>query len=329
MSRSEPASPPTEGRRDSGSLRNSRGCRNSRDSHDPCRSRDLRNSRGPHSPHQGNTSPPDSPSHRPRRRFGQNFLHDAGVINRIIEAIDPQSQQHLLEIGPGHGALTTALADSGARLDCVEVDRDLAAALETRFASNPKVRVMQQDILKFDPATSGAAPRSLRIIGNLPYNIATPVLFHLLRSRHLIQDMVFMLQLEVVQRMTAAAGSRQYGRLGLMLQYHCEVERLFNVPAAAFSPRPKVMSSVVRLTPHQHPPNPAKDVEALATVIRTAFGQRRKTLKNSLKAILPAPTLDAIAIDLNQRPERLTLADYVLISDALTASQTTEPPQTV
>lgn len=257
---------------------------------------------------------------RPRRRFSQNFLHDTGVIRRIIEAIGPQPGQHLLEIGPGRGALTGPLVESGASLCCVEVDRDLAASLQDRFANEPKVQVVQGDILKFDlgEAHEPRAPeQSLRVVGNLPYHIATPVLFHLLQSADLIRDMLFMLQLEVVQRMTATVGSREYGRLGLMLQYHCEVEHLFNVPAAAFSPRPKVMSSIVRLRPHRPLPCVAQNPEVLAAVIRAAFSQRRKTLRNSLKDLVPSPIMGTVPIDLNRRAQELTLEEYVQISDVV------------
>jgi len=255
--------------------------------------------------------------HQPRKRFGQNFLHDQDVIARIIDSINPQADQHLLEIGPGQAALTDTLAASGARLDCVELDRDLARYLEQRFSANDRVRIYQQDVLKFDLASLEPAPRSLRIIGNLPYNISTPVMFHLLKQHQLIDDMVFMLQLEVVQRMEAVNGDKNYGRLGLMLQYFCKVEHLFNVPSAAFSPRPKVSSAIVRLTPHREFPVATRDHEMLETVVRTAFNQRRKTLKNSLKAIMSAETMANLPIDTSLRPENLTLKDYVVISDAI------------
>lgn len=255
--------------------------------------------------------------HQARKRFGQNFLHDQDVIARIIDSINPQPDQHLLEIGPGQAALTDTLAASGARLDCVELDRDLSRYLEQRFSNNDGVRIHQQDILKFDLTSLDAKPRSLRVIGNLPYNISTPVMFHLLKQHELIHDMVFMLQLEVVQRMAAVSGDKNFGRLGLMLQYFCAVEHLFNVPSAAFSPRPKVSSAIVRLTPHREMPVQTRDPELLETVVRTAFNQRRKTLKNSLKAIMSAETMANLPIDTSLRPENLTLKDYVLISEAI------------
>lgn len=263
------------------------------------------------SPRLGNGMP-----HQARKRFGQNFLHDQNVIERIVRSIHPLPTDHIVEIGPGQGALTRPLAASGARLDCVELDRDLAAYLETDVGQADNVTIYQQDILRFDLAQLGST-RPMRIVGNLPYNISTPVLFYLLRQHHLIQDMIFMLQLEVVNRMAAQAGDKNYGRLGLMLQYYCEVIPLFNVPSAAFTPRPKVSSAIVQLIPHRDFPVQAKDTESLQIVIRTAFNQRRKTLKNSLKAIISEEVLNSLPLDVGLRPENLTLADYVMISDAL------------
>lgn len=259
--------------------------------------------------------------HQARKRFGQNFLIDQAVIQRIHDTLDIGEGDHVLEIGPGQGALTDALAARAGRLDCVELDRDLARYLENRFAGKESVRIYQQDILKFDLAELESEPASLRVVGNLPYNISTPVLFHLLRWPRLIQDMTFMLQLEVVQRMTAGTGDKNYGRLGLMLQYFCRVEHLFNVPSAAFAPRPRVSSAIVRLTPHARKPVSAQDPKLLEEVIRTAFNQRRKTLKNSLKAIISTAELEDLPLDSSLRPENLSLRDYVVISDAISAQQ--------
>jgi 16S rRNA (adenine1518-N6/adenine1519-N6)-dimethyltransferase len=255
--------------------------------------------------------------HRARKRFGQNFLHDQGIIQRIIDSINPQAGDHVLEIGPGQGALTGSLADSKAKLDCVELDRDLAGYLEKLYHGNERVTIRQQDILKFELDQLGAAPHSLRVIGNLPYNISTPVLFHLMKSHLLIKDMTFMLQLEVVQRLAAGVGEKNYGRLSLMTQYFCRVEHLFDVPPTAFSPQPKVNSAIVRLTPHKILPLQVRSVENLQLVIRTAFNQRRKTLRNSLKTIIPADALTSLDIDISLRPENLSLSDYVKISDSL------------
>ena len=255
--------------------------------------------------------------HRARKRFGQNFLHDRGIIERIIQSIRPQVGDHLLEIGPGQGALTEYLITADAKLDCVELDRDLAKFLDKLYGSKPGFTLYQEDILKFDLGKLEADEHSLRVIGNLPYNISTPVLFYLLKSCALIRDMTFMLQLEVVQRLAAKVGEKNYGRLGLMLQYFCTVEHLFNVPASAFSPQPKVSSAVVRLTPHVKLPLQARSLENLQIVIRTAFSARRKTLKNSLKSIISEQALKALPLDISLRPENLSLADYILISDVL------------
>lgn len=262
--------------------------------------------------------------HQARKRFGQNFLHDQAVIGRIIDCINPQADQHLLEIGPGQAALTRPLASSGAKLDCVELDRDLAAFLEKEFRDNSNVTIHQQDILKFDLHAllpPDQPPHRIRIIGNLPYNISTPVMFHLLKNHELIADMVFMLQLEVVNRLAAKPGDKNYGRLGLMAQYYCQIDHLFNVPSAAFTPKPKVSSAIVRLTPHREFPVTAKSVACLQTVIRTAFNQRRKTLKNSLRNLISVDKLIDLPIDLGQRPETLSLAEFVMISDRLTDQQ--------
>ncbi len=256
-------------------------------------------------------------SHRSRKRFGQNFLHDQQIIDHIIQVIAPQKEDHLLEIGPGQGALTEQLATSGARLDCIELDRDLADHLTQQYSEHSNVRIHQQDILKFDPRTLLAADKPIRIIGNLPYNISTPVLFHLLKYYKEIKDMNFMLQLEVVQRISAEIGGKNYGRLSLMLQYFCATEKLFDVPPHAFTPPPKVTSAIVRLTPYHQLPVPAKNVGCLQLVVRTAFNQRRKTLKNSMKTLISEQTLRELDIDMQLRPENLSLADYVKISDAL------------
>lgn len=260
----------------------------------------------------------DGALHQARKRFGQNFLHDNNIIQKIVDSIAPTSEDHLVEIGPGQGALTKPLARSGAKLDCIELDRDLAGFLESQFADKSSVKIFQHDVLKFKLNNLATREKSLRIIGNLPYNISTPVIFHLLKSHHLISDMVFMLQLEVVQRLSASIGDKSYGRLGLMVQYFCEVEHLFNVPSAAFSPKPNVASAIVRLKPHNDFPLVAKDPECLQTVIRTAFNKRRKTLKNSLRDIISKTQLQSLPIDISLRPEKVSLSDYILLSDTIT-----------
>lgn len=257
-----------------------------------------------------------APAHRARKRFGQNFLHDPNVIARIVRAVTPRPGQTLVEIGPGQGAITAPLLEAASQLTVIEIDRDLAAALRARFAGNAGFQLIEKDVLKVNFAALGnGQPGSLRIVGNLPYNISTPLLFHLLDYHELIADMVFMLQLEVVDRMAAMPGSSDYGRLSVMMQYHCMVEKLFTVPPGAFTPQPKVESAIVKLTPWRPLPHPARDPGTLARVVRTAFSQRRKTLRNTLKTLLPADQLDILGLDLNLRPENVGLKDYVRISD--------------
>ncbi|MFK7865788.1 MAG: 16S rRNA (adenine(1518)-N(6)/adenine(1519)-N(6))-dimethyltransferase RsmA [Pseudohongiellaceae bacterium] len=258
--------------------------------------------------------------HQARKRFGQNFLHDQAIIEKIIRSINPTPQDHLVEIGPGQGAITYPLSETGAKLDCIELDRDLAKFLKTNFKLSEQVIIHQQDILKFHLAQLSSEPHALRVIGNLPYNISTPVLFHLLKSHELIRDMTFMLQLEVVQRMSAGVGDKNYGRLGIMLQYYCQVEHLFNVPATAFKPQPKVSSAIVRLTPHKEKPITVRDVKMLELVVRSAFNMRRKTLKNSLRGIMKDTGVSELPVDLSLRPENLSLLDYVQISDAFSSA---------
>jgi len=266
--------------------------------------------------------------HQARKRFGQNFLHDQNIIARIIRAIAPQPSDHLVEIGPGQGALTRHLLKDCGRLDAVELDRDLAAYLQDTLGTDPRFALHQGDVLKFDfssllPARDESARHSLRIVGNLPYNISTPCMFHLLQFQQWIADMTFMLQLEVVQRLAAVPGDEHYGRLGLMMQYYCTVEHLFDVPGTAFIPQPKVCSAIVRLVPHRQPPVQVEDVQCLQEVVRVAFTQRRKTLKNSLRTLISEAQLQTLPIDTGLRPENLSLADYAMISDCISRSRTT------
>ncbi len=262
--------------------------------------------------------------HRARKRFGQNFLHDSGVIDRIIRAISPKAGERLLEIGPGQGALTDSLVNSTAQLDVIEIDRDLVQMLTERFALNTNFTLHEGDALKFDFARLNAEPSSLRVVGNLPYNISTPLIFHLLNNAHLVRDMHFMLQKEVVERMAAKPGGGDWGRLSIMVQYHCRVEHLFNVGPGSFSPPPKVDSAIVRLTPYAQLPHPAKDARTLDRVVREAFNQRRKTLRNTLKNILSAEAIEASGVDGSLRPEQLDIAAFVRLADQLSTQQATE-----
>lgn len=259
--------------------------------------------------------------HRARKRFGQNFLHDAGIIHRILRAIHARPGQRLLEIGPGQGALTEGLLGSGAQLDVIELDQDLIPLLKLRFGLNPQFHLHQGDAMKFDFATLVSPGEQLRVVGNLPYNISTPLIFHLLEHASIIEDMHFMLQKEVVERLAATPGGGDWGRLSIMVQYFCRVEHLFNVGPGAFNPPPKVDSAIVRLVPHAELPHPARDHRLLERVVREAFNQRRKTLRNTLKQLLPAEQIEAVGVDGSLRPEQLDLAAFVRLADQLALQQ--------
>lgn len=254
--------------------------------------------------------------HQARKRFGQNFLHDPGVIEQIIRAINPKPDDAIVEIGPGLGALTEEILAVNPKLQVVELDRDLIPVLRTKFFNYPEFRIHEADALKFD-FSELMVDRPLRIIGNLPYNISTPLIFHLLSQAGVVQDMHFMLQKEVVQRMAAVPGDNNYGRLGIMTQYFCRVQPLFEVGPGAFRPAPKVDSAIVRLVPHQTLPHPAKDLATLQAVVRTAFNARRKTLRKALGGMVSAEQLQSLGINDGLRPENLALADYVAIADLL------------
>lgn len=255
--------------------------------------------------------------HRARKRFGQNFLKDAGIIDRILRSIHPQTTQHLLEIGPGQGALTEGLLASGARLDVIELDQDLIPLLKLKFGLNPLFHLHQGDALKFDFSALACSGEKLRVVGNLPYNISTPLIFHLLSQHAVIEDMHFMLQKEVVERMAAQPGGGDWGRLTIMVQYFCQVEHLFDVPPECFTPAPKVDSAIVRLIPYETLPYPAKDHKLLELIVREAFNQRRKTLRNTLKRLLPIEAIEQAGVDGSLRPEQLSLADFVKLADQL------------
>ncbi len=257
--------------------------------------------------------------HQARKRFGQNFLHDPGVIERIVRAIHPKPDDQMVEIGPGLGALTEELLSVNPRLQVVELDRDLIPVLRTKFFNYPEFRIYEADALKFD-FSQLAEKGPLRIVGNLPYNISTPLIFHLLEQSGVVRDMHFMLQKEVVQRLAAGPGDNHYGRLGIMAQYFCRVQPLFEVGPGAFRPAPKVDSAIVRLVPHEQLPHPAKDLSMLQRVVRTAFNARRKTLRKSLGTLITADQLQGLGINDSLRPENLSLAEFVAIADFLTES---------
>ncbi len=252
-------------------------------------------------------------SHRARKRFGQNFLTDTSILEKIVKAISPKSSDNIIEIGPGQGALTELLLVSGADLHAIEIDRDLAAFLHDKYSKISHFHLHENDVLKVDFNSLLSADQPARIIGNLPYNISTPLIFHLLKYLPGINDMLFMLQLEVVERMAALPGSKNYGRLSIMVQYYCQVEKLFNVPASAFSPPPKVESAIVKLTPLKQSTHQLDSPEHLTNLLRQAFGQRRKTIRNNLSGLISAEELEVLGINPSLRPENLSLDDYVKI----------------
>jgi 16S rRNA (adenine1518-N6/adenine1519-N6)-dimethyltransferase len=254
------------------------------------------------------------PTHRARKRFGQHFLTDPGVIDAIVRAIGPQPDDVIVEIGPGHGAITSALAASAGHLHCVELDRDLARRLRERYDGETNVSIHEADALEFDYCGLGDG---LRVVGNLPYNISTPLLFRLLESRDCITDMHFMLQKEVVDRMAATPGGKAYGRLGIMLGCYHEVEALFDVAPACFDPPPAVVSAVVRLRPLPADTYRVEDEDLLRRTVAIAFSQRRKTLRNALKSVATETELRELGIDPGARPETLPVADYVALANHL------------
>lgn len=252
--------------------------------------------------------------HTARKRFGQNFLHDPYVINNIVAALNPLADDRLVEIGPGLGAITEPVCELVNELVVVELDRDLAARLRSHPFIASKLRIVEADALKFD-FSSLVADKPLRIFGNLPYNISTPLMFHLFSFSNLIQDMHFMLQKEVVNRLCASPGNKNYGRLSVMAQYHCKLMPVLDVPPGAFKPAPKVDSAVVRLIPHQKKPIQVKDEHKLQQYCAMAFNQRRKTIRNSLKPLLTEEALIQLDINPELRAENLSLADFARIAD--------------
>lgn len=256
--------------------------------------------------------------HTARKRFGQNFLRDDQIIQSIVAAINPQANDFLIEIGPGLGALTEPVAEQIEHLTVIELDRDLAERLRHHPFLHQKLTVIEQDVMRFDfQQLARQADKPLRIFGNLPYNISTPLMFHLFQYHDVIQDMHFMLQKEVVNRLCAGPNSKAYGRLTIMAQYFCQVIPVLEVPPSAFKPAPKVDSAVVRLVPHKVLPYPVKDLYWLNRVCTQAFNQRRKTLRNSLMDLFTAEQLVELEIKLTDRAENLTIADYARLANWL------------
>lgn len=256
-------------------------------------------------------------SHKPRKRFGQNFLHDKMVIQRIVNSINPRQDDSIVEIGPGEGALTELILERIGAMDVVEIDRDLIPLLKIRFVMYDGLNIHQADALKFQFCQLQENEKKIRIIGNLPYNISTPLLFHLFDNSHCIQDMHFMLQKEVVDRIVAQPGDSSYGRLSIMLQYYCRAEFVFSVKPNAFRPAPKVDSAIVRLVPHDEPPVKINDFDSFAKLVNYSFTLRRKTLRNILKGKLDEAQIKELDIEPTIRPERLSLADFTKLANAI------------
>lgn len=253
--------------------------------------------------------------HQAKKRFGQNFLHNDAVISDIVDVINPESGENLIEIGPGLGALTEPVVERAGKLSVVELDRDLAHRLRHHpFLAND-LTIYETDALKFDFSQLASEEKPLRIFGNLPYNISTPLIFHLLTFKDKVKDMHFMLQKEVVERMAAGPHCKAYGRLSIMTQYQCKVFPVMEIGPEAFKPAPKVDSAIVRLIPHTHIENPVKDINALNTVCLAAFNQRRKTIRNTFKKLISEAQLAELNIDANLRPENLSLDEYKKLAD--------------
>lgn len=257
--------------------------------------------------------------HTPRKRFGQHFLCDQGIIQQIVAVLQPSPKEHLVEIGPGQGALTLPVIKKVKYLEVIELDRDLVPVLEDRVRHAGEIKIYNEDVLEFDFAKIKNDARSLRIFGNLPYNISTPLIFHLLNFASIISDMLFMLQKEVARRLTAKPSTPEYGRLSVMLQYHCQAELLLNVPADAFYPPPQVQSSIVHLIPHVKYPHLANNPEIFAEIVKHAFSQRRKTLRNSLKDLVSDEIWEQVQIHSDLRAENLSVKNFVEISNALSS----------
>ena len=258
--------------------------------------------------------------HQAKKRFGQHFLHDRNIIDKMLRALSLQPTDRVVEIGPGPGALTFPLLEMLPRLDVVEIDRDVIAWWQEQPQAQGKLHIHAQDALKLDIPGLRGDSEPLRIIGNLPYNISTPLIFHFLQHREHIRDMLFMLQKEVVDRITATPGSKDYGRLSVMVQYYCETHYLLKIGPGAFSPPPKVDSAVVYLKPWATPPYVAKDEEQLSKLVAQAFSQRRKTLRNTLKGLLTAEQIEGAGINPTQRAETLSVEDFVKLADIASTS---------
>ena len=253
--------------------------------------------------------------HHARKRFGQNFLQDYSVIQNILEAINPQPNDHIVEIGPGQAALTEPLYQTIKQLDIIEIDRDLVKQLKQRF-TNDSITIHEADALQFNFNQLHTPPK-LRVVGNLPYNISSPLLFHLIQFNDSIQDMHTLLQKEVVDRINAKPNTSNYGRLSVMIQFYCKTEALFDVPPTAFDPIPKVNSTLLRLIPSLHSELSKESMALFQHVVKTAFTFRRKTLRNSLQKLIPKEKINQLSIDLSLRPQALSIDDYLKLSNEI------------
>lgn len=254
--------------------------------------------------------------HKARKRFGQNFLHDQNIIGKIVQALNPKPDDRLIEIGPGLGALSKPVLQRSGKLTCIELDRNVIPILQQELAGVGELNLLNRDVLTVD-FTELAAGAPIRVFGNLPYNISTPLIFHLCQHLPVITDMLFMLQKEVVERMAAGPDDDAYGRLSVMLQYYCDVSYLFTVPPGAFRPAPKVQSAIVRLLPHRtRALRPDQEVR-FASLVSLAFNARRKTLRNVWRDAVTEAQFAAANIAPGLRPENLALADYLRLTRTL------------
>ena len=263
----------------------------------------------------GRSAPPARERYA-RKRFGQHFLRDQAVVRRIVDAVEPRPGDLIVEIGPGRGALTFPLLASGCELHAVEIDRDLAARLRARMPHHSNLIVHEADALELDLTRVAPPPRPLRVTGNLPYSISTPLIFRLLAALPRITDMHLMLQREVVDRMVSPPGARAYGRLSVMVQLDCEVERVLRVGSGAFSPPPRVESAVVRLRPRPHATLDAAGRSRFESIVRSCFSRRRKTLRNALRGVCDELAIAASGLDPQVRPEALSIAEFVDLTHA-------------
>lgn len=261
-------------------------------------------------------SKPRSTGHKHKKQFGQNFLNNGRIIDQIVASIRPRAEDHMVEIGPGEAALTAPLIEVVKRLEIIEIDNDLIAPLKIKFASKPAFNLHHTDALCFDYGSLIKADnQALRVVGNLPYNISSPLLFHLLKFSDHITDMHFMLQKEVVDRLTANPGVKAYGRLSVMIQYACATEYLFTVGPENFTPPPKVDSAIVRLIPYQEKPFVADDEASFAELVKQAFSQKRKTLRNNLKGWLNNEQIESCGVDPSARAETISVEKFVELAN--------------